>query len=216
MLAPVHAEEAVRHVVERVVQVRDYLGRQILLENVSSDLGYAHSSMPEWEFLSAIATGADCLILLDLNNIFVSARNHDFDPMTYLNAIPADRVAQFHLAGHRDHGDYIVDTHDAAIIDPVWALYRAAVRRFGHAAAMIERDDEIPPLADLLAELEVARRYYAEARGRSYALRPGKQHRSTVVEYSRKNSANKSAVARQLMDIPMKKNAAFKPRFFHR
>ncbi len=150
---------SLHHVIERVTRVQDYLGRQILLENVSSYLGYAHSTMTEWEFLYAVATGADCLILLDINNIFVSARNHDFDPMTYLNAMPIERVRQFHLAGHHDHGDYIVDTHDAAIIDPVWALYRAAVRRFGSVATMIERDDDIPPLAELVAELEVARHH---------------------------------------------------------
>ncbi len=156
-------EETLRLVIERVARVQEYLGRQILLENVSSYLAYAHSTMPEWEFLSAVATGADCRILLDINNIFVSARNHEFEATTYLNAIPAERVGQIHLAGHRDHGDYIVDTHDAAIVDPVWALYRAAVRRFGPVATMIERDDDIPPLADLIAELELARRHAADA-----------------------------------------------------
>lgn len=152
-----YTAEALAHVSDRIARVQDYLGRQILLENVSSYLGYTHSSMPEWEFLSAVANGADCLILLDINNIFVSARNHNFDPMSYLNAVPVARVAQFHLAGHRDHGDYIVDTHDATVVDPVWTLYRAAVRRFGPVATMIERDAEIPPLADLVRELDLAR-----------------------------------------------------------
>ncbi|MBI2801554.1 MAG: DUF692 family protein [Gammaproteobacteria bacterium] len=163
-LMPLPYDEAtLRHVIERVTRVQDYLGRQILLENVSSYLGYAHSTMTEWEFLRAIAIDADCLILLDINNIFVSARNHDFDAMTYLNALPIERVRQLHLAGHHDHGDYIVDTHDAAIIDPVWALYRAAVRRLGSVATMIERDDDMPPLAELVAELEVARHHAATA-----------------------------------------------------
>lgn len=156
-------EEALRHLIERITRVQDFLGRQILLENVSSYISYAHSTMTEWEFLTEVANGADCRILLDINNIFVSARNHGFDPATYLNAIPIARVDQFHLAGHRDHGDYIVDTHDAAIIDPVWALYRAAVRRFGQVSTMIERDDGIPPLAELLAELDLARRHAADA-----------------------------------------------------
>jgi hypothetical protein len=120
--------------------------------------------MSEWEFLREIAARADCLILLDINNIFVSSVNHEFDPCAYLNAIPPERVWQFHLAGHRNHGDYIIDTHDEPVIDPVWELYAVAVRRFGRVSTMIERDDNIPPLAELLAELDRARRIAATSR----------------------------------------------------
>ena len=152
-----YTEEAVRHVIERVSQVQDVLGRQILLENVSSYLSYKAADMTEWEFLSAIAEGADCLILLDINNIFVSAFNQNFDPLEYIKHIPVGRVRQFHLAGHRDLGDYRIDTHDEPIIEPVWELYAAALQRFGAVSTMIERDDNIPPLKDLMDELGRAR-----------------------------------------------------------
>jgi hypothetical protein len=152
-----YTEEALKHVAARVGEVQDFLGRRILLENVSSYVSYPESEMSEWEFLREIAERADCLILLDINNIFVSSVNHEFDPHEYLNGIPAERVWQFHLAGHRNHGDYIIDTHDEPVIDSVWELYAAAVRRFGRVSTMIERDDNIPPLAELLAELGRAR-----------------------------------------------------------
>lgn len=150
-------EEAVAHVADRVQQVQDFLGRRILLENVSSYVTYRHSTMSEWEFLRTVAERADCLILLDVNNIYVSAMNHGFDPVAYVRGIPPERVYQFHLAGHSDNGDVIVDTHDHSVVDPVWTLYGEAVRRFGRVSTMIERDADIPPLADLLAELDVAR-----------------------------------------------------------
>jgi hypothetical protein len=113
--------------------------------------------LPKWEFLSEIARRADCLILLDVNNIYVSACNHGFDPDAYLAGIPAERVQQIHLAVHSNCGDYIIDTHDAPVIDPVWELYGRAVQRLGPLATMIERDDHIPPLAELLAEVDGAR-----------------------------------------------------------
>jgi len=158
-----YTEEALWHVVARVRQVQDFLGRQILLENVSSYLTYNASMMSEWEFLAAVATEADCLVLLDINNIYVSAFNHGFDPLAYLDGIPADRVRQFHLAGHLNLGTHIVDTHDHPVIDAVWSLYEAAVRHFGVVPTMIERDDNIPELGELLAELDVARRLAAQA-----------------------------------------------------
>ncbi|MGK2913510.1 MAG: MNIO family bufferin maturase [Porticoccaceae bacterium] len=164
-----YTEEALWHVVGRVRQVQDFLGRQILLENVSSYLTYNASLMSEWEFLSAVATEADCLILLDINNIYVSAFNHDFDPLAYLDGIPAKRVCQFHLAGHLNLGTHIIDTHDHPVIDPVWSLYREAVRRFGAVPTMIERDDNIPDLSELLAELDMARLHAAQARGNTLA-----------------------------------------------
>ena len=152
-----YTEEAIRHVVDRIAQVQDHLGRRMLLENVSSYVTYRASGMTEWEFLSEIARRADCLMLLDINNIYVSSFNHDFDPVDYLEGIPVDRVQQMHLAGHYNRGDIIIDTHDAPVIDPVWNLYAKAVRRFGNVSTMIERDDNIPPLEELLAELAVAR-----------------------------------------------------------
>ncbi|WP_119420347.1 MNIO family bufferin maturase [Desertibaculum subflavum] len=156
-------EEAIAHVVERVRRVQDRLKRQILLENVSSYVSYRHSAMPEWEFLSAIADRADCLILLDVNNIFVSAYNHEFDPRRYLDGVDPRRVRQFHLAGHQNNGSHIVDTHDHPIVDGVWQLFAQAWRRFGPVSTMIERDADIPPLAELVAELEQARAIAADA-----------------------------------------------------
>lgn len=153
-----YTEEAVAHVAERVGQVQDFLGQRILLENVSSYLTYRHSALSEWEFLRAVAERADCLILLDVNNVYVSASNNGFEPAEYLAGIPPERVYQLHLAGHSYNGGIIVDTHDHEVPDPVWALYAEAVRRFGRVSTMIERDDDIPPLADLLAELARARR----------------------------------------------------------
>ena len=152
-----YTEEALANVVERVRTVQDFLGRRILLENVSSYVTYRDSQLTEWDFLREIAQRADCLILLDVNNIYVSSVNHEFDPLDYLNAIPADRVQQIHLAGHENHGDYLIDTHDHPVPDPVWELYGAALRRFGSVSTMIERDANIPPLGELCAELDAAR-----------------------------------------------------------
>lgn len=152
-----YTEEAIAHVVERVARVQDYLGRQILLENVSSYVTYRDSQISEWEFLREIAERADCLILLDINNIYVSAFNHNFDPVSYLQAIPVERVYQFHLAGHTRQENLIIDTHDHPIADPVFDLYARAVQRFGRVSTMIERDDNIPPLSELLEELDQVR-----------------------------------------------------------
>ena len=157
-----YTEEAVAHLVARVGQVQDLLGRQILLENVSSYVTYQVSDMSEWEFLSEIAERADCLILLDINNIYVSSQNHAFDPLAYLEGVPRGRIQQFHLAGHSFQDQLIIDTHDHPISDPVWSLYQQAVERFGAIATMIERDDNIPPLEELLAELDIARQLAAE------------------------------------------------------
>lgn len=152
-----YTEEAIQHVADRVSQVQDFLGRQMLLENVSSYVSYCDSQMSEWEFLREVAERADCLILLDINNIYVSAYNHNFDPYTYLQAIPSERVYQFHLAGHTHENNLIIDTHDHPIADPVFELYAAAVQQFGRVSTMIERDDHIPPLPELLDELQQVR-----------------------------------------------------------
>jgi uncharacterized protein len=150
-------EEALQHVVARVVEVQERLGRQILLENVSSYLTYTHSTLAEWEFLGAVAEVADCGILLDVNNVYVSAVNHGFAPETYLAGLPADRVGQIHLAGHTDLGAYLFDTHDGPVINPVWHLYRLALRRFGRVSTLVEWDDRIPELDVVCAEADRAR-----------------------------------------------------------
>jgi hypothetical protein len=157
-----YTEEAIRHVVDRVRRVQDFLGRQIVLENVSSYLTYRASVVPEWEFLAEVVERADCQILLDVNNIYVSAFNHRFDPASYLDRVPRERVVQFHLAGHTDNGNHLLDTHDHPIIDPVWQLYAEAVRRFGPLSTLIERDDHIPEFPEVAAEAEHARRIQQE------------------------------------------------------
>jgi uncharacterized protein (UPF0276 family) len=160
-----HTEEALDHVVARVGRVQERLGRPIALENVSSYVAYRQSAMPEWEFLAAVARRSGCGILLDINNIFVSARNHGFDPLAYLDGIPAGSVWQFHLAGHSDRGRFLLDTHDQPVIDPVWDLYREALRRFGDVSTLIEWDDKIPEFDRLEAESERARAISRETLG---------------------------------------------------
>ncbi len=152
-----YTDEALKHIVSRVRAVQDFLERRIVLENVSSYVTFRDSRMTEWDFLRTVAEEADCLILLDVNNIYVSSVNHEFDPHAFLAGIPPERVQQIHLAGHENHGDYLVDTHDHPVADPVWELYAAAVRRFGNVSTMIERDANIPPLAELERELMEAR-----------------------------------------------------------
>ena len=158
-----YTEEAIAHVSSRIGQVQDYLGREILLENLSSYVEFSDSQLPEWEFIAEIAGRSGCRLLLDVNNIQVSARNHGFDPLDYLAGIPSDRVWQIHLAGHSDYGNYVIDTHDHDVPPEVWSLYEETIRRFGPVSTMIERDDHIPPLPDLLAELDLARAAHARA-----------------------------------------------------
>jgi uncharacterized protein len=146
-----YTEEVVRHVAARIRRVQDALERRILIENVSSYLAFTESTMTEWEFLTAVAGEADCAILLDINNIFVSAFNHRIDAAAYIDAVPVERVVQFHLAGHSDHGTYLLDTHDHPVRDEVWALHERAVRRFGAVSTLIEWDDHIPEFS-VLAE----------------------------------------------------------------
>jgi uncharacterized protein (UPF0276 family) len=157
-----YTEEALDHVARRIARVQERLGRRILIENVSSYLTFRHAAMSEWEFLSALATRADCGVLLDVNNVFVSARNHGFDADAFLAGVPRDRVGQFHLAGHSDHGTHLLDTHDHPVRDEVWDLYRRAVARFGALATLLERDDHIPPLPELEAEARRAAAVAAE------------------------------------------------------
>lgn len=157
-----YTDESARHVIAQIRRAQDVLGRRLVLENVSSYIRYRHDSASEWQFLAHIAQEADCLLLVDVNNIYVSSVNHGFDPLSYLHALPAHRVQQIHLAGHSDNGDHIIDTHDHPVALPVWDLYAQACQRFGAVAAMIERDDHIPPLAELLDEMAIARRVAAE------------------------------------------------------
>jgi uncharacterized protein (UPF0276 family) len=155
-------ETTIKHVADRIAQVQDFLGRQILMENLSSYVTYNDSEMSEWEFLNEIVKRADCLVLLDINNIFVSAHNHHFDPIDYIKGIDVDRVMQFHLAGHSYSGEMIIDTHDHDVCDPVWALYAEALRHYGAVSTMIERDDHIPEFPALREELAVAEKIAAE------------------------------------------------------
>jgi uncharacterized protein (UPF0276 family) len=162
-----YTEEALAHVVSRVGQVQERLGRQLLLENPSSYVAFKDSTMTEWEFLAELARRSGCGILLDVNNVYVSARNFGFDPTEYLRGIPVDRVGYFHLAGHTDKGKYLLDSHDHAVPAPVWALYREALRRFGRVPSLVEWDDAIPPLAEVVAESRRAAAIEAEVLGPS-------------------------------------------------
>ncbi|WP_374374902.1 DUF692 domain-containing protein [Dongia sp.] len=150
-------EEALDHVAARVHQVQDYLGRPILLENTSSYVTFTQSVLPEWEFLAELTRRTGCQLLLDVNNVYVNAFNHGFDARLFIDSLPRAAVRQIHLAGHQNNGTHIVDTHDHPMIDAVWDLYAHAIGRLGPVATMIERDDNIPPLAELVAELDRAR-----------------------------------------------------------
>lgn len=148
-----YTRESLRHVVERICRVQDFLKRRLVVENASTYVSFAASEMSEAEFVKEMAERADCLLLLDVNNVFVSSFNHGFDPIAYIDAVPTDRVVQFHMAGHTDNETHRVDTHDQPVCEEVWKLYEHARRRFGDVSAMIERDDNFPPLSDLLEEL---------------------------------------------------------------
>jgi uncharacterized protein len=156
-------EEAVFWVSRRIHQVQETLERTIAIENVSSYLTFADSTMTEWEFLSAVAEEADCAILLDINNVFVSAFNHGFDAERYLESVPARRVVQYHLAGHSDHGSYLLDTHDHPVSPKVWSLYQRAARLFGPVSALVEWDDNIPEFSTLEAVANQARTLHKSA-----------------------------------------------------
>ncbi len=157
-LMPVpYTEEALNHIAGRISQVQDFLGRRIAIENVSSYIEFKESEMTEWEFVAELANRADCWLLLDVNNVFVSGQNHRFSETAFIEAIPVERVVQFHLAGHSEGKSCLIDTHDQPVCDEVFDLYEKALRHFGPVSTMIERDDNIPPLAELEAELDRAR-----------------------------------------------------------
>jgi len=163
-----YTDEALRHVGARIRQAQDFLGRQLLIENVSSYLQYHDSTIPEWDFLAAVAQETGCGILLDISNIYVSAVNHGFDAGGYLRAIPAAAVQELHLAGFSvnryEDGEILIDSHSARVAAPVWALYRQAVQRLGPVPTLIEWDTDIPPLAVLLEEMHSADAILTEQR----------------------------------------------------
>lgn len=151
--------EAARVSAEKIRQVQDFVEVPVVVENVSSYAEYHVSEMTEWEFLAEVVEKADCGILLDVNNIYVSSQNHDFDPFAYVNAVPPERIAQIHIAGHSKYERYILDTHDHPVIDPVWALYARAIERFGPTTTLLEWDDNIPSFDEVHAEALKANRY---------------------------------------------------------
>ena len=164
-------EATLRHLTDRVGQVQDSLGRRLVLENVSSYVRFAADEMGEAEFVAELARRADCLLLLDVNNVYVSSVNHGFDARAYIDLMPAERVMQLHLAGHSAGADgLLIDTHDAPVCAQVWDLYGHTLRRIGFKPTMIERDDHIPALADLLAELNIARAIAQQVADESAAL----------------------------------------------
>ena len=157
-----YTRQSLDHVVDRVHLVQDTLGRALTLENVSTYVRFAGAEMTEWEFLSELSRRTGCFLLFDVNNVYVSAFNHGFDPLDFLDGVPADRVVQMHMAGHSHMGGHIIDTHDRPVADDVWDLYRAALKRFGPVSTIIERDDDIPPLAEIMVEVEETRRIATE------------------------------------------------------
>jgi len=152
-----YTREALDHIVDRIRRVQDYLGRPLVVENASTYVSFVESEMSEPEFITQMAERADCLLLLDINNVFVSSFNHGYDPVAVIDGVPVERVVQFHMAGHTDKGTHRVDTHDQPVCSEVWALYEHARRRFGDVSAMIERDDNFPPFSELLDELQQMR-----------------------------------------------------------
>jgi uncharacterized protein (UPF0276 family) len=161
-------EESLTHVADRVRRVQEFLERPLVLENPSSYVTFSASTMPEWEFLSRLAEEADCGLLLDVNNVYVSSVNHDFDPVEYIRSVPHHRIVQFHLAGHTNCRTHLIDTHDREVIDPVWELYRLAHGLTGGASTLLEWDASIPPFPVVHAEVLKARRYLEQPPARTF------------------------------------------------
>ncbi|TGE22268.1 DUF692 domain-containing protein [Hymenobacter aquaticus] len=152
-------EETLRHIANRVRVIQDFLERPLVLENPSTYLSFTHSTIPEAEFLGRLAQETGCGLLLDVNNVYVSCFNNDEDPLAYIDALPADRIVQMHLAGHQHCGTHIIDTHDREVLSPVWALFQRAWQRTGGVATLLEWDSQIPPFAEYHAELLKARQF---------------------------------------------------------
>ena len=155
-------DDTLQHVVRRIRTVQEVLGRQLVLENPSTYVEFTDSTMTEWDFVTRMAEEADCGLLLDVNNVYVSSVNHDFDPVAFIESVPHERVVQFHLAGHTNMGNYCIDTHDGHVIDPVWELYRLAYKLTGGVSTLLEWDAKIPPFPELHAEVLKARGYLSE------------------------------------------------------
>lgn len=158
-----YTEESLQHVAARVRQVQDVIERPLVLENVSSYLRCADDQFSEWQFLAALSELSGCELLLDVNNVYVSARNHGFDAWEFISSLPKQRVRQLHLAGHSDYGSYLIDTHDQPVSDPVWQLYQRTLQHLGPVSTLLERDDHFPVLDELLGELDKARRVATDA-----------------------------------------------------
>jgi uncharacterized protein len=158
-----YTEESLQHVAARVRQVQDVIERPLVLENVSSYLRCADDQFSEWQFLASLSELSGCELLLDVNNVYVSARNHGFDAWTFISSLPKQRIRQLHLAGHSDYGSYLIDTHDQPVSDPVWQLYQRTLQHLGPVSTLLERDDHFPDLDVLLDELNTARRFAAQA-----------------------------------------------------
>jgi uncharacterized protein (UPF0276 family) len=158
-----YTEETLLHVCERIQRVQDFLGRRLVIENPSTYVAFAADQMREYEFVGEMLKRADCELLLDVNNVYVSSVNHGFNPQHYIDAIPAARVRQIHLAGHETHNGYLIDTHDQPVCEAVWQLYAYTSQRCGSVPTMIERDDNVPALHVLLDELDHARLVHAKA-----------------------------------------------------
>ena len=167
-----YTRATVRHVAERVGRVQDLLGRRLVLENVSSYVAWAQDDMSEADFIVELLRAADCELLLDVNNVHVSAHNHGFDARAFIQQMPAERVRQIHLAGHSIDGDWLIDTHDQPVSEAVWSLYRYTLERLGPVPTMIERDDHIPPLTELVAELARVRQISDEVQARRREAQP--------------------------------------------
>ncbi|MBD1210882.1 MAG: DUF692 domain-containing protein [Ignavibacteria bacterium] len=174
LLPILYTEETLGHIVKRIRTIQDFLGRRVVLENVSTYVEFAASTMPEWEFIARMAEDADCGLLLDVNNVFVSAFNHNFDAKEFIDAIPADRICQYHLAGHTHKGTHIIDTHSDHVVEGVWELYRYAYSRSGGRATLLEWDEDIPSFEVVHAEALKARAYrdnaHAEGAGSGSAI----------------------------------------------
>jgi uncharacterized protein len=162
-----YTEESLRHVVKRIRQVQDALERPLVIENPSTYVEFKASTLTEWEYLRRMAEDADCGLLLDVNNVYVSAFNHGYDPHEYLDGIPHDRVVQYHLAGHTNHGTHIIDTHSDHVIDQVWELYRHSCRLSGGRSTLVEWDEDIPAFGVVHAEAKKAKAQWRQATQRA-------------------------------------------------
>lgn len=185
-------EETLAHVVERLRVVQDLLERPFVLENPSSYVTFADSTMPEWEFLARVAEEADCGLLLDVNNVYVSSVNHDFDPVEYIEQVPHERIVQFHLAGHTNCGTHCIDTHDGPVIDPVWELYARARRLAGSVSTLLEWDANIPEFGVVHAEVQKAREHFVFANENKYSGSHAKEEEEETMTRQR---AARSAVS---------------------